>query len=301
MSTQAGRLGHLGILQFAGADAVQFLQGQISNDSRRLAAGKPLLAAYSSPQGRVLAVLHLVPHATGVLAILPRELLLPIQERLRKFVLRAKVSITDQSEALVVVGQTGDQGIRGAGLALPDPALGYAETEGIGVARVGPDAARYWVLGAGERLAALGLLGDDPASIENAWRLADIRAGIPQIYTATSEHFVAQMLNLDLIDGISFTKGCFTGQEIIARTQHLGRIKRRLIRLQLPPGDWQIGQSLRLPDGRSGRLTELASSGAGCEALAVVTLEVADADTEAPANAVAATQLALPYSLSTRA
>ena len=290
-------MSHLGILQFAGADAVQFLQGQISNDSRRLAAGKPLLAAYSSPQGRVLAVLHLVPYSAGVLAILPRELVLPIQERLRKFVLRAKVSITDQSEALVVVGQTGDQAIRAAGLALPDPAVGYAETNAVGVARVGPDAARHWVLGTGDRLAALGLLGNDPAAIENAWRLADIRTGIPQIYAATSEYFVAQMLNLDLIDGISFTKGCFTGQEIIARTQHLGRIKRRLIRLHLPAGEWQIGQSLRLPDGRSGRLTELATNGAGFEALAVVNLEVADGDAEASANAVAATELALPYSL----
>lgn len=294
-------MGHLGVLQFAGADALQFLQGQISNDSRRLAAGKPLLAAYSSPQGRVLAVLHLVPHAEGVLAILPRELVLPIQERLRKFVLRAKVSITDQSEALVVVGQTGDQAIRAAGLTLPEPALGYAQTDGTGVARVGPDAARYWVLGAGTRLAQLGLLREDAVSIENEWRLADIRAGIPQIYAATSESFVAQMLNLDLIDGISFTKGCFTGQEIIARTQHLGRIKRRLIRLQLPAGDWQIGQSLRLPDGRSGRLTELAASNAGFEALAVVNLEVADVDAEAPASAVAATQLTLPYSLSSPA
>ncbi len=69
--------------------------------------------------------------------------------------------------------------------------------------------------------------------IEDAWRLADIRAGLPQVYAATSEAFVAQMLNLDLLDGISFTKGCYTGQEIIARTQHLGRIKRRLFRLQL--------------------------------------------------------------------
>jgi folate-binding protein YgfZ len=300
MSMHAGRLGHLGVLQLTGVDAVQFLQGQISNDSRRLAAGKPLLAAYSSPQGRVLAVLHLLPHSSGVLAILPRELVLPMQERLRKFVLRAKVSISDQSEAFVVVGQTGEDAIGAAGLAVPDRALGYAETDGIGVAQLGPDAGRYWVLGAGDRLAALGLMGDDPAAIENAWRLADIRAGIPQIYAATSESFVAQMLNLDLIDGISFTKGCFTGQEIIARTQHLGRIKRRLIRLQLPPGDWRIGQSLRLPDGRSGRLTELATSGAGFEALAVTNLDVAEGDAETAAGAAAAaTQLALPYSLNT--
>ena len=97
--------------------------------------------------------------------------------------------------------------------------------------------------------------------MEHAWRLADIRAGLPQIYAATREMFVAQMLNLDLIDGISFTKGCFTGQEIIARTQHLGRIKRRLHRLRLPAGTWAVGQAVHLTDGRSGRLTELAAVG----------------------------------------
>ena len=146
--------------------------------------------------------------------------------------------------------------------------------------------------------------------MEHAWRLADIRAGLPQIYAATREMFVAQMLNLDLIDGISFTKGCFTGQEIIARTQHLGRIKRRLHRLRLPAGTWMVGQAVHLTDGRSGRLTELAAAGAGFEALAVLTLETGGDPAAATSAAedksvggaagstlVDATELPLPYSL----
>ena len=131
-----------------------------------------------------------------------------------------------------------------------------------------------------------------------AWRLANIRAGMPQVYAATSEQFVAQMLNLDLLDAISFTKGCYTGQEIIARTQHLGRIKRRLSRLSLPSGSWSIGQPLRLADGRSGRLTEVVRVGDGFEALAVLSLRDAtgavDADTGA-GEAVSAEELPLPY------
>ncbi len=87
------------------------------------------------------------------------------------------------------------------------------------------------------------------SSVERDWRLADIRAGLAQVYAATSELFVPQMLNLDLIDGISFTKGCFTGQEIVARTQHLGRIKRRMFRLRLPQGSWTVGQALSSPTG----------------------------------------------------
>ena len=96
------------------------------------------------------------------------------------------------------------------------------------------------MIGAAEKLTARGLAGDVCGGSNRAdWRLADIRAGLPQIYASTRETFVAQMLNLDLLDGISFSKGCYTGQEIIARTQHLGRIKRRLFRLQLPPGEWR--------------------------------------------------------------
>jgi tRNA-modifying protein YgfZ len=112
------------------------------------------------------------------------------------------------------------------------------------------------------------------------------------------------MLNLDLIDGISFTKGCYTGQEIIARTQHLGRIKRRLFRIGLPEGgNFAVGQSLQLADGRSARLTEVARTDTGFEALAVLTLEAATVESGASdpasgtASTVAVTELALPYSL----
>ncbi len=302
MNDLSGRLLHLGALRFAGPDAGAFLQGQISNDTRRLAAGHTLLAAYSTSQGRVLAVLHLLPHSSGLIAILPQELVAPTAERLRKFVLRAKVTIEDAGAALVVAGQQGTTGLLGAGLAVPLAPQSYAETRGIGVGRVSGDADRYWVIGDPQQLAAAALAGAaaDAEKIERAWRLADIRSGLPQIYAATQELFVAQMLNLDLLDGISFTKGCFTGQEIIARTQHLGRIKRRLFRVRLPAGAWSVGETLRLADGRSGRLTELArDQGTAYEALVVLPIEsLADAETDAGAvDAAEAVELPLPYAL----
>jgi folate-binding protein YgfZ len=308
-SPASGRLGYLGVMRIAGPDAHGFLQGQVSNDTRRLAEGSPLLAAYSSPQGRVEALLRLLPHSSGMLAIMPREILLPTLERLRKFVLRAKVTLEDLSEHFAVVGQHGTEFLRSAGLGIPEPAPGYLEQHGIGVGHVSPGSGRYWVIGAAATLAERGLAGNaaQAADIEHAWRLADIRAGLPQVYAATREMFVAQMLNLDRIDGISFTKGCFTGQEIIARTQHLGRIKRRLYRLRLPEGSWAVGQSLRLTDGRAGRLTEVVRSPDGFEALAVLNLIVADSAVANAANtdaadavsseSVAAAELPLPYSL----
>ena len=312
-SNRPGHLPHLGLLRFAGPDALSFLQGQLSNDTNRLGAGAPLLAAYSTPQGRVAAILHLLPHSSGVLAILPREIVLPTLERLRKYVLRAKVRIEDVSEQLAVFGRLGSEGSATGTLPAPDAGPGYGESNGVAVARVGADRDRSWVVGSAQDLATLGIAGDPVLEPRTAlaWRLADIRAGLPQIYAATREMFVAQMLNLDLIDGISFTKGCFTGQEIIARTQHLGRIKRRLHRLRLPAGTWAVGQTVHLTDGRSGRLTELAAVGPEFEALAVLNLEsggaagaggaaaaedLADAG-EAQHSLIEATELPLPYSL----
>jgi tRNA-modifying protein YgfZ len=302
---QSGRLPHLGVLRFTGPDSLSFLQGQVSNDTRRLAESQSLLAAYSSPQGRVLALMHLLPHSSGVIAILPRELVVPTLEGLRKFVLRAKVMIEDAGELLSVAGLHGMHRLQSAGITAPQSSTGYIEKEDIGVAAVNRDPGRFWVIGAAEKLAEHGLAGDilQADQIEHDWRLADIRAGLPQIYLSTSEAFVAQMLNLDLLDGISFSKGCYTGQEIIARTQHLGRIKRRLYRLLLPLGEWRIGQALRLSDGRAGRVIEAIRSGGGFEALAVLpdlgslsSRESADGDAVAGA-AVAAAPLPLPYEL----
>ncbi len=328
---QSGRLRHLGVLRFTGPDSLSFLQGQLSNDMQRLGERQNLFAAYSSPQGRVLALLHLLPHSSGIAAILPRELLAPTLEGLRKYVLRAKVKIEDAGESLAVAGLHvaadphaaadlhGAEELHAAahphpaadlraiealhaagGLSAPPMAGAYAEADGIGVGAVNHDSGRCWIIGAAEALAARGLCGDRADRIEHDWRLADIRAGLPQIYLPTRETFVAQMLNLDLLDGVSFSKGCYTGQEIIARTQHLGRIKRRLYRLQLPAGDWSIGQALRLRDGRAGRLTEVLARGDGAEALAVLNLAAGTAGAEedsAAGAAVDAAELPLPYSL----
>jgi folate-binding protein YgfZ len=313
-----GRLPHLGLLRFAGPDAISFLQGQVSNDTRRLSDGA-LACALCNPQGRVISVLHLLPHSSGIMAILPRELVATTLERLRKFILRAKVKIEDVTEQYAVIGVHGAaaleaaagtplSGARLAGSPLPADGTGYFEHEGTGIARVIPGAQgsiRYWVVrpasGAVSQPGAGGSgTGADlhAEQMEREWRLADIRAGSPQVYAATSEEFVAQMLNLDLIDAINFSKGCYTGQEIIARTQHLGRIKRRMFRLRLPAGRWAIGQALRLADGRTGRLTEIAPVGEAFEALAVLSLEAGMADDRSlSADTAPAVELPLPYGL----
>ena len=286
-----GLLPHLGVLKFSGADVQPFLQGQLSCDTRPLLQGSAVFGAYSTPQGRVLALIYLLPHSAGVLGILPRELIADTAARLKKFVLRAKVKIEDASAEFALAGTNEAAWLEAHALTKPD--LGaYAETGGVGVLHLGQDRSRFLLVASVSKLDELGL----HASAEALWRLADIRAGLPQVYEATREAFVAQMLNLDLIDGISFTKGCYTGQEIIARTQHLGRIKRRMYRLQLPLGGWQIGQSVKLNDGRSGRLAEVIAGTSEVEALAVLNVDASGQHEEAAeAHLTEAREISLPY------
>jgi tRNA-modifying protein YgfZ len=295
MNMASGRLFQLGLLRVAGSDNIAFLQGQLSNDTQRLRAGETLLAALSTAQGRVLAILQLLPHPSGVILILPRELALPTLQLLRKFVLRSKVTIEDISDSMAIAGHFGTDALRSAGLAIP-PAGSYVHSGALGVGRVCGDPNRFWVIGEGAALVQRGLAGNvlHAEVTERAWRHGDIQRGTPQIYAATREQFVAQMLNLDLLDGISFSKGCYTGQEIIARTQHLGRIKRRMFRLRLPRGDWQIGQTLHLA-GRAGRLVEVVTLADCSEALAVLGLDGSDA--HSGPETVAAVELPLPYAV----
>jgi folate-binding protein YgfZ len=288
MEPSGGRLANLGVLRIGGPDALQFLQGQLSNDVMAVQRGGSVLTACSSAQGRVLAVMRLFAHTSGVLALLPRDLVGPTLAHLRKYVLRAKVQLEDASDALGVGGCNGPDALLRADIAVP-PAGQCIQHEDISVATVPGDSQRFWVVGPPATLTQC--LEWPPASnldFERDWRRRDVEAGLPQVYPATREIFVAQMLNLDLLDGISFTKGCYTGQEIIARTQHLGRIKRRLFKLELPRGTFAIGDSITLTGGRSGRLTEVVELPDRLMALAVLNLEISP-DTDAQSDPSVAT------------
>lgn len=264
MPTGATRLDDLGILRFAGPDTVKFLQGQLSQDVTRVSPARPLLAGYHTPQGRAIALLRLVPTDDGGLfALLPRELVTTVRERLRKYVLRAKVTIDDVTETFAVLGVQ--------------------------------DAT-------GRTLRVVRTSETSEASIDReTWRAADIADGVPQVYVENSEAFVAQMLNLDVLDGIAFDKGCYTGQEIIARAHYRGRVKRRMQRFRTIAAVGHAalarGHEGRFADGRSFRVVDAVLTPDGqCEFLAITTL-VADG-TSAPDDAALAVEpLPLPYAL----
>jgi tRNA-modifying protein YgfZ len=279
-------LDDFGTLRFSGPDAEKFLQGQLSNDVSKLSPGTLLRAGMHNPQGRTLALLWLIaPEHGDILAVLPLELLSTVAAQLRRYVLRARLTINDDSAQYRICG-----------LSRPDadPALA-----GRRIAYGPRDEPRLLLLQNVREAAPSG-----PAMSRDQWRGLDIAAGLAQVYAATSGQFVAQMLNLDCIDAVSFTKGCYTGQEVIARAHYRGRIKRRLQRfrsraaLRLAPGD--VG---RLDDGRSFRVVEAVQQADGsCEFLAVASLsgaaqEAVESGQLLQAKDVAYTALPLPYAL----
>jgi folate-binding protein YgfZ len=231
----------LGVLAFRGPDAARFLQGQLSADIEPLVPGSSTLAGLHNPQGRVIALLALLRvSADEILAVLPRELLDPVALRLGKYVLRAKVRI-EPMPSTRVIGTTES--------AIGQPSISWGDRRMVLVA--------------------------EPADIEETltraqWERLDIEAGIPQVYAATSETFVAQMLNLDLLGAIAFDKGCYTGQEVIARAHYRGRVKRRLQRWCHAGDSLAPGATARSSDGRTLNVVRVSpAENGGQEILAV--------------------------------
>jgi len=313
-------LAHLGILAVRGADARKFLNGQLSQDVIGLAADRVELAGLHNPQGRLVALLRLVPLGTDdVLCVLPRTLLGDTLATLRKFLLRAKATLTDESANWIIEGVTHDA-------ALP-AAVGSARVDGTEIS---------WRHAADGRVIRLrpsssdanaskpnvsGPNVSDPnvsdAKAITAWQLADIAAGLPEITESTRGEFVAQMLNLDALGGISFTKGCYTGQEVIARAHYRGRVKRRAQRFRVTATTWpdeapkpvdalhhsnalQPGQKVKLIDGsstRSAQIVNVAQGSQGIECLAVTSFGSATPEPAGSANDTpTVTVVALPMS-----
>jgi tRNA-modifying protein YgfZ len=294
---QSVPLDSLGVLRARGADVRSFLQGQLSNDMARLTPQRALLAGYHNPQGRVIALLRLVQLADDdLLAVLPRELVAGVAGRLSKFILRAKVKLSDES------GQWQAQGLTPRALAeAAAPWVVGEVTRSAEEIRICITAApaRFLQL---RQLAAAAPAAPGPGG-EASWQLAAIAAGEPQVHGVTSEEFVAQMLNLDVLGAIAFEKGCYTGQEVIARAHYRGRVKRRMQRfLSQEPVTLQPGDRGTLEDGRAFQVVQAAQYPDGrCEFLAVCTLpHTTPATAEGPAAPGAwlkAATLELPYAL----
>jgi folate-binding protein YgfZ len=210
------RLNRYGLLAVTGADARDFLHAQLTNDIAKLPADKAALAGWCTAKGRLLASLLVIPSPDGFLLQLARDIAASTAKRLSMYVLRSKVKITDESDKLAQLGVWASDGN------VPDVAW-----EGPNV-RVRVSENRFLHIGPG--------LSGPCNKSEEAWVLEEIRAGRPLITAATQDKFVPQMVNFEKLGAIDFQKGCYPGQEIVARAQYRGEVKRRLVHVHAPGG-----------------------------------------------------------------
>ncbi|WP_085633030.1 MULTISPECIES: folate-binding protein YgfZ [unclassified Pseudomonas] len=273
-------LSHEGVLAVRGADAGKFLQGQLTCNINYLSDSQSSLGARCTQKGRMQSSFRILLEGDGVLMAMAGELLEPQLADLKKYAVFSKSKLTDESAAWVRFGLVnGDAALNGLGLALPAETDSVARHEGLIAVRVSPDRAELWVPAdqadaIKARLSAALAEGD-----LNGWLLGQIRAGIGQVMPSTRELFIPQMLNLQAVGGVSFKKGCYTGQEIVARMQYLGKLKRRLYRVSLEAGELpEPGTPLFAPSHGSsiGEVVLAARAEHNIELLAVLQAEAAD-------------------------
>jgi len=302
----------LGLIAVAGEDAAAFLHNQLTNDVEHLGMAEARLAGYCTPKGRLQATLLMWRDPDAIYLQLPRAIQAPLQKRLTMFVLRSKAKLrdaTDEARNAAVLGLGGaaaGDALRAHVGALPDTP--YAKVDGdfgtvIRLADAFHQPRYLWLTAADKGIEALSAWRGTLALGGNAaWQLAAVHAGVPQIVQATQEQFVPQMVNYELLGGVNFKKGCYPGQEIVARSQYLGKLKRRMTLATLAdaaarPGDEVYAVSD--PDQPSGMIVNVAPNGAGgADALVEIKLTALDGDVRhGSAGGTKLDFLPLPYPL----
>ncbi|RMN74005.1 Glycine cleavage T-protein [Pseudomonas savastanoi pv. savastanoi] len=271
-------LSHEGVLAVRGVDASKFLQGQLTCNLNYLNEDKSSLGARCTQKGRMQSSFRIVFEGDGCLLAMASELIEPQLLDLRKYAVFSKSKLTDESAEWVRFGlQDGDSALVGLGLAQETDAVVRAN-ELIAI-RASPGRAELWVRAGQADSVKSQLASQLSEGPLNDWLLGQIRAGIGQVFGSTREEFIPQMINLQAVGGVSFKKGCYTGQEIVARMQYLGKLKRRLYRLTLSSEEIpEPGTALFSPVHASavGNVVIAAQSGQNVELLAVLQGDAAE-------------------------
>ncbi|WP_025855396.1 folate-binding protein YgfZ [Pseudomonas sp. CHM02] len=273
-------LSHEGVLAVRGADAAKFLQGQLTCNLNYLSDTQASLGARCTQKGRMQSSFRILLQGDGVLLAMATELLEPQLADLKKYAVFSKSKLTDESAAWVRFGLVNaDEALTRLGLQLSADTDSVARTDALIAVRVSPGRAELWAPAEqGDTLRSQLAEHLQQAGL-NEWLLGQIRAGIGQVMPQTRELFIPQMLNLQAVGGVSFKKGCYTGQEIVARMQYLGKLKRRLYRLSLDAPEMpEPGTPLFSPSHNSaiGEVVMAAKADQTVELLAVLQAEAAD-------------------------
>lgn len=247
-------LSHLALLRANGADAQSFLQGQLSNDVRQVNEDHAQLSAYCNPKGRMFAIFLILKRGDAYYLQLPAALAEATHKRLRMFILRANVKLESADIELARIGLSGSNSealIRKALGRTPANAFDSLTADGVTIVRMPGPQPRFELLAPPTRLEPLWQEFATTAMPVGAgpWAWLDIEAGIPAVLPGTVEEFVPQMMNLELVGGVSFNKGCYPGQEIVARMHYLGRLKQRMFRAHIGEDSApQPGTAVYAPD-----------------------------------------------------
>lgn len=272
-------LSHEGILALRGPDANKFLQGQVTCNLNYLSDSQCSLGARCTPKGRMQSSFRIVSVTDGYLLAMANELLEAQLTDLKKYAVFSKSKLTDESQDWLRLGLNGaDDALRSLGLELPADADSVVRHQELLALRLSDGRAELWVPAAQAEAVKAQLAAQLPEAPLNDWLLAQIRAGIGQVMGSTRELFIPQMINLQAVGGVSFKKGCYTGQEIVARMQYLGKLKRRLYRLELHDSQVPEPATALFSSARASSVGEVvlaARSGTGVELLAVLQDEAA--------------------------
>ncbi len=302
-------LSKLGLIRATGEDALSFLHGQFTNDLNLVSDVNSQLSSYCNPKGRMLAIFRVFKKNHDYFLILNRDVLEPVLKKLTMFKIMAKVDLTDVSDDFVLFGLAGpdsDSIMKEFDYQTPEAVDATIDEKETTVIRMPSESSRLLFVSEppNAKIIWQSLSSRATTSTYKTWELHDIESGIPQVTADTNEAFIPQMVNLELIGGVNFKKGCYPGQEIVARTHYLGKPNRRMYKISIDTDDCPLpGTNIfSTKDGEQpvGKIVSAQqSSDEICTALAVLrTAKENDDELHLePATGPKVTMLTLPYSL----
>ncbi len=277
-----------GLIRVSGEDAEPFLQGQFTVDVKKVNGEAARVGAFCTPKGRMLATFLLFRRAGAYYLWLPLDSVPLITKKLSMYVLMSKVKIEDVSEGMLALGVGGETAAAAiAATGVEAPADDWTCTEGAAASVIRLPGGRFILAAADDYARSVWsrLAADAEIAEREAWLLQDIRSGLPTVFAATSERFIPQMLNLPALGGVSFDKGCYTGQEVVARMKYLGKVKRRMYRatasaLICPaPGEAiHSGAASKSGQGAGSIVAAVRNESGVCEMLSVIEQAGLEAD-----------------------
>ncbi|WP_353570901.1 folate-binding protein YgfZ [Candidatus Albibeggiatoa sp. nov. BB20] len=257
---------HFSIIQVTGSEAQTFLQGQLTNDIRQVIPSKAQLSAWCSPKGRMLTSFYICQRHDNYYLFLPKDSMEATLKRLKMFVLRSDVQLKDVSDELFCIGIAGDNSralLEKLDLAIPEsePLAATLHNSLTVINLPTGSSPRYWIIHDNVELMQTfwTTLAESAQPIgHDAWELLDILAAVPTINSKLSEEFVPQMVNWQALGGLNFKKGCYTGQEVVARMQYLGSLKRRMYLAKLDADHApEVGEKLQVNDENAGQIVNV--------------------------------------------